>query len=684
MRASRRTLLRTVGLSAAADFSAAARMLPSMLAQARPAQARSLCALLPFPLLPGVVSRRCFSSGGGRPVPLPAGLDEARVHFSYHVLRVSVGADVATIKASYKELAKQLHPDSRTGSAEVGELGDAGRTADASDFQRVHEAYTYLTGLHSDVLRHVGERQKQRSREGGALDLSGHVQHASEGGSGSSSQPVPNAAHANVVQNRAYLRNEGVGSGHSPMERDKQYRSHRLSRGVSGAMDYRANQWSMEADRIASENFGAATNSTAAAKELAAFDSLLSVTRAAGTKHISSTIMIEEAIKDAMGRWDPREIKDFGKPLSHLESDSGSLVDPLEAKLNAILLRNGVLPDWMQLERQIDSDHRATLAELHYVFNEFVSSEQWHEGNKIKQQTRQHAQALKEHEEAMKQAVATAAVTPVAAAAPTSPSANDDTAAAASSAGDPTAASTSRPSPPSPPTLPPLSAVAQSLNLSYSEPFGPAWALAVREFHASLRAVNTQVDTFNVAVPSLSRQRCHFPSQGVVESVEAQAPNRALVDQAQVRVRERLAAFRASKRGAAKKKLAAATGSHIAASAINGGVADPLDVGWSTLRGDATAAAGDSAGASLPFSSVATIDTADLSDVEMEQLYRSLSGTERTELAQAEARRQRLQQNTSLPPAVVAALVGGSVAVLAVPVWLARRSAARQHADDED
>jgi hypothetical protein len=341
-------------------------------------------------------------------------------------------------------------------------------------------------------------------------------------------------------------------------------------------------------------------------------------------------------------------------------------------------LRNGVLPDFMQLERQVDADYKATVAELEFVWNQFVTEEHWKEGNKIKADAAAHA-----------------AATAAAATTPSGPFASTDKAAAsAAPSASPVDDAASQPPSPSPSPLPALSAEAVSLRLSYAEPYGPAWALAVREFHSSLRTVNAQVDSYNIAVPSLSRQRCHFPAAGLVEGVEARPPSRALLDSAQLRVRERLAAFRATKRGgggggrhaaSAKKKRSSGSltaSNHLAAS-ING-EHEPLDLGVGRAVTAADLASLDAAVSSSSFipdvsSSVSELDTSDLNDVEMEELYRSLSGSERQELQDAEARRQRIRSHTTLPPAIVAALVGGSVAVLAVPVWLVRKSRANNN-----
>ena len=219
----------------------------------------------------------------------------AKVHACYHALRVNVGSDVTQIRQQYLQLAKELHPDA-TGSEA------------ADDFQRVHEAYTFLTSLHEDVLQRVADKAARHARDGDAPPSSGASSH----------QPVPNAAHANIVQHREYLRNEGVGHGHNPGERDRQYRSHRLERGMSGALDYRANRWTDSANARAAED-----DSSARPKELQAFDSLLAITRAGGSKHIASATLIEEQIKDAISRWDPREIKDFGQSACNV-SDAKS------------------------------------------------------------------------------------------------------------------------------------------------------------------------------------------------------------------------------------------------------------------------------------------------------------------------------------------------------------------------
>jgi hypothetical protein len=283
----------------------------------------------------------------------------------------------------------------------------------------------------------------------------------------------------------------------------------------------------------------------------------------------------------------------------------------------------------MQLERNLVSDHDATLGELHYCWAEFVTVEQFREGTKIKAQLAQHR---------LQSSTAAAGQTP--------------------------------------PALPALSPRAVELGLSHSAPFGAAWSLAVSEFHKSLRAVNAAVDSFNLTVPSAFRQRVHYSSEGIVQGVEGVAPDRDAAGTTQERrVRERIASFRRSRKGT---KATLTASNHLAAS-INGAP------DGATLSLAQLAAAEDSPAKSalLEFDSPASIDTSGLTETEMEALYRSLSSGERTQLEQEEARRRRLQQNTALPPAVVAALLATSAAVIALPVWLAASRKQMATADDE-
>lgn len=667
-------------------------------------------------------------------------VDQNKVHASYRTLGVNVGSDWKHIRQRYLELAKQLHPDAQSTDADSTE---SAAPPSSAAFQRVQEAYTFLSGLHADVLRDARARaiahglateadfEAGGSRRDAADAAAAAASAMADAPPPSSSQPVPNAAAGHtVVQNRGYLRNEGVGTGSSPMARDAQYRSHRLSRGVDAALDYKMARMVDAGDDASSTGSSSPlTDAAASAKELAAFDSLLSITRAsANTKHISSATLVEEQIKDAVSRWDLRELPDFGRPLSHLAHDSGVVADPLEAKLHKILLREGVLPDWVQLEREIDAQSSAILAELSYVWNGLVTAQQFREGTKLRQ--REKTQAYKQNDDADKNQ---STLTP---ATPTATAATSDVAPTVASAASASATAAD-------------AETAAALGLSSAAPFGLAWSLAQREYLSALVDLNSKIDAFNLSVPLRSRQRVHQSAVGVVEAIEAMEPNAALLEDGTARVRERDTAAFARRRSSAKatdggaaaaadakrrkqkkqqlsqaaaSSSAGASASASASAAASSGSgfavssaledARPLDLlssgsisstlfsapATATLASASSAAAAvASARASLSHSLVSgsdapldldalDLDTSTLTEQEIESLYRALalpsaaahsrssaSGRNHMSAEEAAAERRR-QAATQISPLMVATLIASAVGVLALPVWLVRTS----------
>jgi len=578
-----------------------------------------------------------------------AQVDYVRIRASYAELRIPVGSDAIAIRAAYIERAKQIHPDAASSSSSSSFSSMQGHRSGGSAFAALVEARSFLLSL-SDEARRSALTDGTIVHDGMTLNGSATHDHT----------PVPNAAHANTIQHRTYLRNEGVGHGPDPGARDRQYNAHRLARGIGGAQDYMMEQLQKQID-------SKDANTTAA--ELAPFGSLLAMTRATGQKGMSSTLVLEEQIKAAISQWDPQTLKDFGKPLSHLQHDSGSVVDPLEAKLNNILFREGVLPDWMELERKIRVEFAASLRELEWAWNVLVTKKQWKEGMEKRRKEHQGAEGSDTY----------------------SPTSSSSPGLHPSSGSRSSTSSSSSAS---------FSSSSSTSVASHRSHFGPAWSLALSEFRTSLRSINSSIDAFNVTCPIKSRQRIHFSFHAEVARIEANKPDLARLklheeelnggsndDSHHHMIRARMThlhhKIRRSKRWPKSKSLPILSTNKIAAK-LNG--ADEEEgISAPTLKKHAAAL---TARESDAVDDELVIDTNDMTAAEVEALYRSLAAmsNERSSSTHADeeeaARIRRLRAHTSMPPTIVAAVLSSSALMLVTPLWLVQRNKATSEKDE--
>ncbi|XP_059576702.1 dnaJ homolog subfamily C member 28 [Alligator mississippiensis] len=211
---------------------------------------------------------------------------------SYRILKLQEGCSIDDIRNSFRNLAKQYHPDS--GSV----------TADSATFMQIEEAYrTVLTDL----------SKKLKSRE-------------------DKEEEEEDKFKSKTPQHRHYLSFEGVGFG-TPSQRERQYMQFRVDRAADQVLEYRKQK--LESQYT--------TNDIMIAKDV----------RQSKKVKITQAIerLVEDLIQESMAKGDFDNLSGKGKPLQKF-SDCLH-IDPMTRNLNRILIDNGYQPEWILLQKEI-------------------------------------------------------------------------------------------------------------------------------------------------------------------------------------------------------------------------------------------------------------------------------------------------------------------------------------------
>ncbi|XP_072850194.2 dnaJ homolog subfamily C member 28 [Pogona vitticeps] len=211
---------------------------------------------------------------------------------SYRLLNLQEGCSLDDARNSYRELAKQYHPDS--GSP----------TADSATFVRIEEAYRIVL---NDVAKITKSRDKAEEDEEDKFK--------------------PKAA-----QHRQYLNFEGIGYG-TPSQRQKQYTQFRVDRASEQVMEYRKQRMERQL----------AMNETMLAKDV----------RQSKKAKITQAIerLVEDLIQESMAKGDFDNLSGKGKPLQKFSHCPH--IDPMTHNLNRILIDNGYQPEWILMQKEI-------------------------------------------------------------------------------------------------------------------------------------------------------------------------------------------------------------------------------------------------------------------------------------------------------------------------------------------
>lgn len=239
----------------------------------------------------------------------------------YRRLNLDEGCSADDVRESFRELAKQYHPDS--GST----------TADSATFIKIEEAYRM-------VLSHVLEQTNARQNK---------VEVAEE---------EEEKFKYKTPQHRHYLSFEGVGFG-TPSQREKQYRQFRADRATEQVMEY-------QKQKLQRQHFA---------------DSLtVKDVRQSKEQKITKAIerLVEDLIQESMAKGDFDNLSGKGKPLKKFSGCS--YIDPMTHNLNRILIDNGYQPEWILMQKEIkdtiDELRKAILVSRKKLGTPMTSTEQ--------------------------------------------------------------------------------------------------------------------------------------------------------------------------------------------------------------------------------------------------------------------------------------------------------------------
>lgn len=239
----------------------------------------------------------------------------------YRRLNLDEGCSADDVRESFRELAKQYHPDS--GST----------TADSATFIKIEEAYRM-------VLSHVIEQTNAKQNK---------VEVAEE---------EEEKFKYKTPQHRHYLSFEGIGFG-TPSQREKQYRQFRADRATEQVMEY-------QKQKLQRQYFA---------------DSLtVKDVRQSKEQKITKAIerLVEDLIQESMAKGDFDNLSGKGKPLKKFSGCS--YIDPMTHNLNRILIDNGYQPEWILMQKEIkdtiDELRKAILVSRKKLGNPMTSTEQ--------------------------------------------------------------------------------------------------------------------------------------------------------------------------------------------------------------------------------------------------------------------------------------------------------------------
>ena len=281
---------------------------------------------------------------------------DPKILAAYNILEINTDATITEIRHSYFQLAKKLHPDSIDNTT-----ADATRDA-TTKFAAVVNAYDTLRMYKSedrdsdinDWLQFADDIKSHTDRTDNKPNWQTHQ--------AGTSHKLP--------QSRHYLSNDGIGFGASPFERTKQYNTYKIERAIDNVGDYsmyklekQINQ-SLQQQTIHEQNNNLNQHAINSTDVLNLIKTLEHETNDRFIQKKSKNIRLDEQIKSSMSEWDSSEY--HNKALEPQTLDTG---DPLTNKLNAILSRNGIIPEWLRLEQQIDRHYDAAKQQLQWHWN---------------------------------------------------------------------------------------------------------------------------------------------------------------------------------------------------------------------------------------------------------------------------------------------------------------------------
>nr|XP_006126090.1 dnaJ homolog subfamily C member 28 [Pelodiscus sinensis]XP_006126091.1 dnaJ homolog subfamily C member 28 [Pelodiscus sinensis]XP_006126092.1 dnaJ homolog subfamily C member 28 [Pelodiscus sinensis]XP_025041892.1 dnaJ homolog subfamily C member 28 [Pelodiscus sinensis] len=208
----------------------------------------------------------------------------------YRLLKLQEGCSLDDVRNSFRNLAKQYHPDS--GSV----------TADSAMFMQIEEAYRTVL---SDVAKKMKSSESEEEEEA--------------------------KFKSKAPQHRQYLSFEGVGFG-TPSQRERQYMQFRVDRAAEQVMEYRKQKFESQY-----------AMNTMIAKDVKQ-SKKIKITQAIER-------LVEDLIQESMAKGDFDNLSGKGKPLQKFSYCPH--IDPMTHNLNRILIDNGYQPEWILMQKEI-------------------------------------------------------------------------------------------------------------------------------------------------------------------------------------------------------------------------------------------------------------------------------------------------------------------------------------------
>lgn len=231
----------------------------------------------------------------------------------YEILGVPNSSDQETVRHAFLELVKKYHPDS--GSPE----------ANKDKFHEIESAYRTLQE------KFASERRNTNSGMG---EYGLYYKENTEVQEYDIKHTAP--------QHRQYLSYEGFGSG-TPQQREKQYQKKRARAAVENLHNYRISKISSTEDVMVLQN----------KKEAKKIKTRSEMDR-----------LVEDLIQESIARGDFDNLSGSGKPLK--QQVTNPYVDFVTYKMNQMLIDNGFAPEWITLQKEINSEIRNIQDQLAY------------------------------------------------------------------------------------------------------------------------------------------------------------------------------------------------------------------------------------------------------------------------------------------------------------------------------
>ncbi|KAK6617806.1 hypothetical protein RUM43_014034 [Polyplax serrata] len=225
----------------------------------------------------------------------------------YRILEIPNNSDQETVRRAFIELCKKYHPDTSKSSG------------DCLKFQEIESAYRFLQNKFAaerwNVNEGIGEyglyyKEKEKTDDPVKPEVF-DIKHT-------------------APQHRQYLSYNGIGSG-TPSQREKQYVKYRTVVAAGNVHDHHIKKLT-----AAEEN------------------SLLMKDKHEAKKvktRYGMDRLVEDLIQESMAKGHFDNLKGQGKPLP--QTNYNPYVDYTTHKINQIMIENGFVPEWINLQKEI-------------------------------------------------------------------------------------------------------------------------------------------------------------------------------------------------------------------------------------------------------------------------------------------------------------------------------------------